>query len=53
MALLQPYPAEKMRSYPVSQRVNSPKNDDPDVIAEVQADPPIGDLFAGLGENER
>lgn len=27
-ALLQPYPAEQMQAYPVSSRVNSPKNDD-------------------------
>ncbi|WP_119462925.1 SOS response-associated peptidase [Rhodospirillaceae bacterium SYSU D60014] len=30
-ALLRPYPAEKMTAYPVSSRVNSPKNDDPQV----------------------
>jgi putative SOS response-associated peptidase YedK len=36
MALLQPYPAEKMRAYPVGPRVNSPKNDDPQVIAEME-----------------
>ena len=38
-ALLQPYPAEKMRAYPVGPRVNSPKNDDPEVMAEVAPDP--------------
>lgn len=32
-ALLQPYPEELMTSYPVSSRVNSPRNDDPDVAA--------------------
>src|SRR5262245_9289952 len=53
MALLQPYPAERMRSYPVSQRVNSPKNDDPDVIEEAHPDPSSGDLFAGLGDDDR
>jgi putative SOS response-associated peptidase YedK len=53
MALLQPYPSEKMRSYPVSQRVNSAKNDDPDVMAEAQPDSLSGDLFAGFGEDER
>lgn len=31
-ALLQPYPAERLRARPVSTRVNSPKNDDPSVI---------------------
>jgi hypothetical protein len=27
--LLKPYPAEEMKMWPISQRVNSPKNDDP------------------------
>jgi putative SOS response-associated peptidase YedK len=31
-SLLEPYPEEQMESYPVSQRVNSPKNDDPSLI---------------------
>ncbi|HWI13443.1 MAG TPA: SOS response-associated peptidase [Burkholderiales bacterium] len=30
--LLQPYPAELMRAYPVSTRVNSPKNDDESLV---------------------
>jgi len=37
--LLRPYPAEEMEAYPVSTRVNAPRNDTPDVI-EAQ-----GDLF--------
>jgi putative SOS response-associated peptidase YedK len=53
MALLQPYPAEKMRGYPVSQRVNSPKNDDPEVMDEAQPDLLSGDLFATLGEEDQ
>lgn len=32
MALLQPYPARRMSAYPVSTRVNSPKNEDAAVI---------------------
>ncbi|MGA0031990.1 MAG: SOS response-associated peptidase [Burkholderiales bacterium] len=32
-AMLLPYPAEEMRAYPVSTRVNSVKNDGPDLIA--------------------
>jgi putative SOS response-associated peptidase YedK len=44
--LLKPYPAEPMAMWPVSTRVNSPKNDDPDVIAPaLEADataPPDG-----------
>ncbi|WP_347259116.1 SOS response-associated peptidase [Methylocaldum sp.] len=31
-ALLQPYAAEPMRLYPVSRRVNSPRNDDPSLV---------------------
>jgi putative SOS response-associated peptidase YedK len=53
MALLQPYPAEKMQGYPVSPRVNSPKNDDPEVMAEAQPDRLSGDLFASLGEEDQ
>lgn len=30
--LLKPFPAEPMRLWPVSTRVNSPKNDDPGLI---------------------
>lgn len=32
MACLQPYPDALMAAYPVSTRVNSPKNDEPDLI---------------------
>ena len=32
--LLRPFPASKMRAWPVSPRVNSPVNDDPTVLAE-------------------
>ncbi|MRG28751.1 SOS response-associated peptidase [Laceyella tengchongensis] len=31
-SLLQPYPADEMEAYPVSTRVNSPKNDDPSIL---------------------
>ncbi len=34
-ALLTPYPAERMRAYPVTTRVNSVKNDDPALLNEV------------------
>ncbi len=30
--LLRPYPSSAMRAYPISTRVNSPKNDDPEII---------------------
>lgn len=35
LALLHPYPEEAMTAYPVSMRVNSPANDDPQCIAPV------------------
>ena len=34
-ALLQPYPSEFMRAHPVSKRVNSPRNNDPELVAPV------------------
>jgi len=36
-AMLQPFPAQLMTAFPVSKRVNSPKNDDPDLIAPIAA----------------
>jgi len=36
-AMLQPFPAQLMRAYPVSKRVNSPKNDDAYLIAPIAA----------------
>ncbi len=35
LQLMQPYPAEEMEAYPVSQMVNSPANDRPEVIARI------------------
>lgn len=35
LAMLQPYPAEGMRVYPVSKRGGSPRNDDPDLIEPI------------------
>jgi putative SOS response-associated peptidase YedK len=32
-----PFPAEEMRAYPISTRVNSPRNDDPAILEEVAA----------------
>jgi putative SOS response-associated peptidase YedK len=34
-AMLEPFPAERMRAYPVSARVNSVKNDEPSLIEAV------------------
>jgi putative SOS response-associated peptidase YedK len=31
-AMLRPFPSQLMRAYPVSKRVNSPKNDDAELI---------------------
>ena len=36
--LLRPFPAEVMRMWPTSTRVNSPKNDDPDLLDPVPLD---------------
>ncbi|MGO8920248.1 MAG: SOS response-associated peptidase [Stellaceae bacterium] len=37
LALLTPFPAERMRAYPISTRVNSVKNDAPDLLEAVDA----------------
>jgi putative SOS response-associated peptidase YedK len=37
--LLVPYPAELMEAYPVSRQVNSPRNDGPELIKPVEAQP--------------
>ena len=34
-ALLRPFPTERMRTYPVSTRVNSTRNDDPELVAPI------------------
>ena len=41
-ALLKPFPSERMRAYPVSTRVNSPKNDVPELIEAVGLKPGAG-----------
>lgn len=37
--LLRPYPAEKMRAWPVNDRVGNVRNDDPDLLKEWQPEP--------------
>lgn len=37
LSALRPYPAELMTAYPVSPRVNSPRNDDPSVVERATA----------------
>ena len=34
--LLMPYPADEMKMWPISQRVNSPKNDDPSLLEPIR-----------------
>jgi putative SOS response-associated peptidase YedK len=34
--ILVPYPADRMKAWPVSARVNSPKNDDAEIIVPVE-----------------
>ena len=41
--LLRPYPAERMRAWPVSDRVGNVRNNDPQLLEEPQAD--LGPLF--------
>jgi len=33
--LLKPYPADQMEMWPISQRVNSPKNDDEAILSPI------------------
>ena len=35
-ALLRSYPAEEMKMWPVSERVNNPKNDDPSLLDPIR-----------------
>jgi len=34
--VLVPYPADRMKAWPVSPRVNSPKNNDPEIIVPIE-----------------
>jgi putative SOS response-associated peptidase YedK len=36
--ILVPYPADQMTVWPISPRVNSPKNDDPGILEPIVAD---------------
>ena len=45
--VLDPYPSEELRTYPVSKRVNNPANDSPDAIEEIDIGEQVGfDEFA-------
>jgi putative SOS response-associated peptidase YedK len=35
--LLKPFAADQMKMWPISPRVNSPKNDDPDILTPIGA----------------
>lgn len=39
--ILAPYPADRMTVWPIRPRVNSPKNDDPDILEPIVADAQI------------
>jgi putative SOS response-associated peptidase YedK len=43
--LLRPYPSEKMRAWPVSDRVGNVRNDDPGLLLESQPEPEPPGLF--------
>ncbi len=43
--LMRPYPAEKMRSWRVDERVGNVRNDDPELLTERQTDPIQQQLF--------
>ncbi len=43
--VLGPYPAEQMMAYPVSPRVNSPRNDDPEVLVSLDPSGAAGRLL--------
>jgi putative SOS response-associated peptidase YedK len=34
--VLVPYPADRMKAWPISSRVNSPKNNDAEIIAPIE-----------------
>ena len=42
-ALLVPYPSDLMRAHPVSKRVNTPRNDDPELLVELEPEQSLFD----------
>ena len=44
--ILVPYPADRMKAWPISARVNSPKNNDAEIIGPVELNPEP-DLISG------
>ena len=53
--LLKPYPSEEMTMWAVSPKLNSPKNDSPDLLEPIEQPEPGSDLVdrANEGEAER
>ena len=45
--VLVPYPAERMKAWPISARVNSPKNDDAEIIVPVDRHEKISQMDNG------
>ena len=41
--LMQPFPAEPMRMWPISTRVNKPENDDPSIVEPIELSVAKGD----------
>jgi putative SOS response-associated peptidase YedK len=41
--LLKPFPAARMKMWPIDRKVGSPRNDTPDILDEIEPDEP--DLF--------
>jgi putative SOS response-associated peptidase YedK len=37
--VLVPYPMDRMKAWPVSPRMNSPKNNDPEIIVPIEPEP--------------
>jgi putative SOS response-associated peptidase YedK len=42
--ILVPFPAERMKAWPVSRRVNNPRNDDADIVSRIGVTITLKDL---------
>jgi len=51
--LLRPYPADEMMAYPVSTRVNTPKNDDAQLLERIEVTHPAPCTPPGVDEDWR
>ena len=50
--MLKPYPAERMIMWPVSPKLNSPKNDSPDLLDEFDEPNGVGEPVERANEGE-